>query len=250
MSAKHAFYHRLAVAGAVVATSGTALYSALAIPAGDPRAPLFVPLTILIAALAVLMHRVPKALWVAAIGGPLVLLVQALDPFRLLHPDSFVDFAPSVLIVAGSAAAFVGSIVALRERHAGTERGAKPVERIVLALGAAALVGIAAVSAAITFARPTTAMLPGGKEAVIVDADEDRWDPELLSVSATEETALLLRNTNWIAHTFHSDDLGVDVYLAPNSERIVEVRAKTPGTYEFVCDVTGHEMMVGRIRIT
>jgi heme/copper-type cytochrome/quinol oxidase subunit 2 len=71
-----------------------------------------------------------------------------------------------------------------------------------------------------------------------------------LSLPADGETVLLLRNQNWIAHTFHSDDLGIDVYLAPNSERVVEVRAKAPGTYAFSCDVTGHEMMVGTLRVT
>jgi heme/copper-type cytochrome/quinol oxidase subunit 2 len=83
-----------------------------------------------------------------------------------------------------------------------------------------------------------------------MNADEDRWDPDLLSVPAGAETVLLLRNQNWIAHTFHSDELGIDVYMAPRTERIVEIDAMAPGTYGFACDVTGHEMMIGTLRVT
>ena len=155
------FYHRVAIAGVLVAAVGTAIYAALAIPAGDPKAPLFAPAPIVLVAVAVLMRRTTKALWLAAIGGPIVLGVVAIDPFRLTHPDSFIDFVPSLLSVAGTAVAFVGSAAALRGRSRPPGHSTHRAEHAVIALGIVGLVAVSVYSAAATFTRPATASLPG-----------------------------------------------------------------------------------------
>ena len=242
------FYYRLAIAGVFVVAVGMSIYAATAIPAGDPSAPVFVPGAIVVFAIGALMRRTPKALWLGVVGFPLTLVVVAIDPFRLLHPDSFIDFVPSVLLLAGTATAFVGGAVELVQRRRHTERPSTLRERVLVGVGAVTLIAVASYSAFVTFSGDAGASLPDGRTAIAIEADEDRWIPSTISVSTVGETLLLVRNPDWFAHTFVVYALGIDTYVAPRSERIVEVPAPAKGSYRFACGVTGHEAMVGTLR--
>jgi hypothetical protein len=239
------FYYRVAIAGVFVVALGMSIYAATAIPAGDPSAPLFAPAAIAVFAIGALMRRTTKALWLAVIGFPLTLTIIAIDPFRLLHPDSFIDFVPSVLLMAGTATAFVGGAVELVQRRRRTERPSTLRERVLVGVGAATLIAVASYSAFMTFSANAKAALPGGRQAVVIEADEDRWVPNTIAVRTVGTTLLLVRNPDWFAHTFVVDALEIDTYVAPRSERIVEVPAPAEGTYPFACGVTGHEAMIG-----
>jgi hypothetical protein len=244
------FYYRLALAGVLVVGVGMSIYAATAIPAGDPSAPVFVPAAVVVFAIGAVMRRTTKALWLAVVGFPMTLVVIAIDPFRLLHPDSFIDFVPSVLLLAGTATAFVGGTVELVQRRRHTERASTLRERVLVTVGVATLMAVASYSAFVTFSRDAGAVLPDGRTVIAISADEDRWIPNTIALRSPGATLLLVRNPDWFAHTFVVDALDIDVYVGPRSEHVVEVPAPATGTYGFACGVTGHEAMVGTLRVT
>lgn len=232
----------------LLAAGSTGLYAAIAIPAGDPTAPLFVPGTIVLLVGAWLLHRFPRMLWVIAAAGPIAIAYSALDPFRLLHADSFIDFVPTVTGLVAAALATIAAIAAVLDRRRGRTPGASRRERVALAIGAVALVGLAAFSALATFRRPTTVALPDGESAVLISAGRDRWVPAESTLPSRGVVKVLVRNADWIAHTFAVPDLGVDVYVAPHRERVVTVQAASGRTYRFECTVTGHEGMISSLQ--
>lgn len=236
--------HRLAVAGVVVSASGAALWAALGVAVGEPIAPLFVPLAVAGSIVAVLAWRTPRALWLVVAGGPLVLAYFAADSGRLRHPDSFVEFVPSMLVVAGTVIAITSSLAALAaRRRASRSAGGR---RSLLAVGvcSAAVLALTAYSAVRTFGTATSVVEREGREAVVLTADRDRWVPDRLPVAAG---AILARNPDWFGHTIEVPELGLDTYLAPRSERLIEVAGAPSGAYAFSCTVTGHEQMTGTL---
>lgn len=76
------------------------------------------------------------------------------------------------------------------------------------------------------------------------------FDPDGLAIPANTDIALLLPNEGKALHSFTIDALGIDVYIAPESEGRVVINA-APGTYRFYCAVYGHATagMVGELTI-
>jgi len=66
---------------------------------------------------------------------------------------------------------------------------------------------------------------------------------------------ILVRNTDSYSHSFTIDDLAVDEYIPPRTDRLLRLRVDIPRTLEAAaarglvlsCVVTGHEDMVGRV---
>jgi hypothetical protein len=233
------FNHRLAFGSILVVVAGMLLYGFGAGAAGDPTARFFIPAVVVAILIAGAIRRSKKALWVPALGGVPVLSVFVVDPFRLLHPDSFFDFWPSLLMLAGTTTAFVASVLALR-----SDGSTFPFERHVVVVGVIALVASGIFSGYQTFFGPTSTT-----GTASVTAAEDRWDPATIEVDAMRPVAIVVRNPDWFAHTFVIDTLDVDIYIAPNRERMIEIEAP-PGAYRYECDVTGHAGMVGTLVAT
>jgi heme/copper-type cytochrome/quinol oxidase subunit 2 len=242
------FHHRLALAGQVLVAFATGLYSVLGVLAGDPSAPLFAPATVGLIAVTVLVHRTHKALWLLALGWPIYFVISALDPFRLLHLDSFVDFGPAVLALGGAGLAWVSSIVAIVRYRRGTDPAAPRAERAAIVVYGLVLAGVCVYSLGLTLSRASRVTLPDGRDAVVLTTAEDRWLPRTFTVPAGAGTLVLVRNPDWIAHTFAVAELGIDVYVAPRAERVVEIAPPSAKTYAFECSVTGHERMNGTLR--
>lgn len=123
-------------------------------------------------------------------------------------------------------------------------------ERVAIALMAAAVTALCAYSLVVTLSRPSSVTLPSGREAVVIEAHEDRWVPRTFVVDADAGTLVLVRNPDWIAHTFAVPELGIDVYVAPRGEHVVELQQADARTYRFECSVTGHEEMTGTFRVS
>lgn len=159
-------------------------------------------------------------------------------------PASFFDFAPAVLSVVGGVGASVGGVL-LRIDGRSEWRPA---------WGSAALEGLAggalvavALSAYLSFVDRPTILLPDGRRAAVVEMQGDVFLPGTVEGEGGEPLAVLVRNRDWYAHTFTVAELGVDVYVGPLAERLVELPGGRGGRYTLTCAVTGHEEMRGRV---
>lgn len=161
-------------------------------------------------------------------------------------PTSFFDFAPAVLVGWGGLGALVGGIL----RGIGSRRRWSPRwgSAILEAAVGLALVAVAS-SAYLSFLNRPTVVLQDGRRAAVVEMRADTFLPERIVGKTGERVAVLVRNRDWYGHTFTVGKLGVDVYVGPLAERLVELPGRS-GEYVLTCEVTGHEEMRGTVRIT
>lgn len=246
------FWTRLAAAGFLLIPLATAVQAA----AGNLVGVLGGPLPLVIAALVVgvvvvAMKRFHMAAFVLALFLTLVFLVFGL--FGLTHPDSFGDFGPSVLSIAGAVLAAVGSAKARSEQKRDVVTGASAIRRNSVWTAAAVLALIGATSAAQTVFRPASGAVAG---AQIVRMEQDAFEPTVLRARAGTRKTVFVRNDDAYAHTFTIDEASVDVYIGPLRAKRVSfsvpkgvAKGAGPSSIDFVCTVTGHDDMRGRLEI-
>ena len=177
---------------------------------------------------------------------PMVFLFGMLGMGDFEHPESFADFVPAVWRFVGLAVAVVAAFVAMRRRRTGTLGPAGPRERLAARIGVIALIAVSAGSFVLDAASRTTIARADG--AVVVNTLEDSFDPDDIHVEKGR-TRFLIRNDDSYAHTFTIDEIELDQYVAPRSDRLVTVTFDRTGTYDLYCAVTGHEDMNGKIDV-
>jgi hypothetical protein len=169
--------------------------------------------------------------------------------FLLLHPDSFADFVPALMRAVGALMAFFGTVQALRQRRRSALRPTGKNERRLLRAGAGALVAVAVLSAVLTYTGDSDADAPPG--ALVVETQADEFEPSEIRADAGEALLVFIQNTDSYAHTFTIDELEVDEYVGPRSERLVRFRVPNrPARLELWCAVTGHENMTGTLIVS
>jgi heme/copper-type cytochrome/quinol oxidase subunit 2 len=176
----------------------------------------------------------------ALIGAVGVVQTLAIAPFALpalAQPNSPVDFLHAIVSLLAGVTMAVAAVALLR-RRAGAPR------RLALAGALAMVVGVAIAGVA-TVATTSDALDPGQIEVV---AERNTWAPT--GVSATSSSVLYVDNRDLFHHTFTVDALGIDVDLPAATARTVSLDGAVPGVYDIVCDVPGHEDMVGTLEIT
>lgn len=203
------------------------------------------------AALVVLTGRlfVPAAV-LALLFVAMYALVGTME---LSHPESFADFVPALWRVVGALIALCGAMVGIAQRRRGTLGRPSARQRTAALLVAALLVGGGVASFALDARSSATVRNPAGAIEVVTEGDE--FEPDTFELERGERVTFLVRNTDSYAHTFTVDDLAVDVYVGPRTERLVTFDVDIPpgtGTRRIVlsCAVTGHEDMLGTIRVT
>ena len=80
-----------------------------------------------------------------------------------------------------------------------------------------------------------------------VRAFQFSFDPKEIRVKEGERVRLIITSED-VPHGFSLPDFGINEYLAPGKETIVEFTANKKGTFEFRCSVfcgTGHSNMRG-----
>lgn len=152
-------------------------------------------------------------------------------------PDSPLDFLDAVVGFMTTATMVVSGIALLRRRTGSPRR---------IALAGAAVLGVAAVVAAVGGLTATSDALDAGE--IEVAAAGYAWTPTDL-VAASGDT-LHVDNRDPSHHTFVIEALGLEVELPGNAARDLPLDGAAPGVYEYVCTVLGHESMVGTIEIT
>lgn len=155
----------------------------------------------------------------------------------LSHPESFLNFAVfGVLLIVLDLTGLIASVASLMNRSGD---GAA----VVYVAGAVIVVG-AIVSGIATASFESDTAQAGD---LVVVAEEVEFSPATLSGSGT--IGVFIENKDPVRHTFTIEDLDVDVNLPGGADQRVDITG-APGTYEFVCEVPGHESMKGTITIT
>jgi plastocyanin len=154
------------------------------------------------------------------------------------HPESFLNFAVFGVVLLGLAlTGIIASIAQLARRSDG---GAAKLVYGAMAVIALGIVG----SAVATLTLEDDLAEPGDVRIV---AEDFEFAPTQVSGSGT--VGILIENEDPGRHTFAIDELDLEVELPANTARRVEVTAP-PGTYEFHCQIAGHENMKGTVTIS
>jgi plastocyanin len=156
----------------------------------------------------------------------------------LAHPESFWSFLPAALSVMGAVVGAYGLVAVLR-RH-GPE-GAK----VAAALGAAAVVVLVGFAGVQTGAEPDDQPAEGD---IGMWAQDIEFKPSRLEAPAGE-FGIFIANDDLVRHNLTIEDLDVDAELPSKAFVRVPVDAE-PGTYEFFCDIPGHDDMTGTLEVT
>lgn len=186
-------------------------------------------------------RRFPRRAGPITVLVVMVLLILANAPAILqdiVHPESFANFA--LFGTVPLTFAFVGiiaSVAVLMSRS-----GAAATGVAYAALGV--IVVTVAWSAVATLTVSDDDLVAGDIRLV---AEEVEFIPSSLSASG-DTVAVFIENKDPFRHTFTIDSLDIEVELPASTDRRVEIDA-APGTYEFVCEVVGHDDMTGTLTI-
>lgn len=183
----------------------------------------------------------------AVLSLALLGLVGPFSLFSLSHPESATDFIPVVLMLAGALLGLIGSAVALMQGRRGTLReSATSTERSVLgiALGAVALAVL--LSMVLTATGRTTVSAQAKTGAAAVQMKNYMFAPNSVQVKAGDSVRVVVKNDDSTLHTFTLPQAGVDVTVAPGSEKVVEFKAPAAGVYQWYC--TPHSNSNGATR--
>jgi plastocyanin len=169
------------------------------------------------------------------IGLATVLLNIPIVLSDLSHPESAFGFSTTLFAVLASILAVLVGIAAWRSL---SERTAS---RATVAASAILVVGIA-VSTILALDLEDDPTEAGD---IRLSADTAEWVPGSLSATAGS-VAVYIENLDPVRHTFAIDALDLEVEVPASTGRRIEFTA-SPGSYEFICTVPGHEKMVGTI---
>ncbi|RDW19699.1 cupredoxin domain-containing protein [Oceanobacillus chungangensis] len=82
---------------------------------------------------------------------------------------------------------------------------------------------------------------------IVVELNDDYFNPDVITISNGESTKLLLKNVGKKEHTFTVEKLGIDVEIEPGKEKTITVKPEKTGTYELICRFHKNEGMVGKV---
>jgi plastocyanin len=153
---------------------------------------------------------------------------------NLAHPESPVSFLAEAFLLIGLGTVLLGAVGGLRRA-----RTRRPVAIGAVALGA--LAGVVSLIAAASV--DADARQPGDVPIEVVRA----VFPERVEVPAGP-AALWIDNQDPLHHTLVVEDSDVRVILPASTAVRAEVDL-APGTHRYLCDVPGHESMVGELHV-
>lgn len=183
-------------------------------------------------AIGIAIWQVRRRTGLAILGLSSVLLLAGSAPFavdRLGHPESGVDWAHSVIAMAGRLLVIALVVVAWRAR---SDTSARLVGAIALGL-----LGVMATVALVATAATSGDERQAGDVELVIDATAF---PDRIVVDSGD--VLYADNTHIFRHTFTVEGTDIDVELP--ALQAVRIPIDLPaGTYDVVCDVPGHDSM-------
>ena len=218
----------------------------------DDFMPILIPAIVLPLIVAGLVWRYGRwALIAAVIVGILAGAASGhtLD-YGLSNPDSFFDFVPGILLIAGSLLTVVGGIVAFIQRRRASPRAvATRAERGVLGLIVAVVLVFSVLSVVLTITGGESVAAEDRVGAIELGMSKIRFVPDQLDMQAGLVSRLVIDNGDLLIHTFTIDQLDIDHVVGPDTEVLIELPSLDPGTYIYTCEVHGHEDMKGTLTV-
>lgn len=210
------------------------------------------PVSVLFLGLGVALRFSGRPLYATAVISFLVSLPAVVTgaEYGVLHPEEFFEFTASVVLAASSITALVASVGAIVTRKTSAVASTAKLRRLFLAVPIVAGSAILFSAVVSILAEPT--IVRQGQPAQLVTAN-NRFLPREFSVIEGERVSFDISNEDDEAHTFSIDELEIDQYLGPSSDRQVTFRVdlEEPATaLRLYCAINGHEAMVGTIRVT
>jgi hypothetical protein len=206
-----------------------AIFVALMVLAGEVTPFWVMPAVVYLVLGAFVMRRAPRWLLIVAIVLPLLQVGTGL-PFvipGLTHPETPASFLPDALVIIVSIVVVIGAALALRGSSSRARRRVATFATLLAA--AAALISVFAASGITSDARQSG-------DVAVAAANTDY--PE--RVEAPQGGALWVDNQDPFRHTFVVEGTDVRAEL-PGATAVRLDIDLAPGTYTFICDVTGHE---------
>ena len=208
----------------------------MAVLAGEVIPPLVIIPILFLVAMAVRRSRHKAGTIALLVFGVLALGGNA--PFvadDLGHAsDAPLQFAVSLAMLVGVLAVIAGAIGSLR---AWEGRRVRPV-----LIGAGAVVLAGAIAAGAISAGSDSDVAQSGD--VTVETKDIEFAPERVTVASGG--GVFVDNADLVRHTFTVEGESIDLAVPAGLARRVDVDLP-PGTYEFVCEVPGHEDMKGTL---
>ena len=84
----------------------------------------------------------------------------------------------------------------------------------------------------------------------VVEMNDTTFQPDRLEIPHDQAVRLVIENNDLVIHTFTIKDLNVEYAMGGRSEKLADIPAAAPGTYEFTCQVPGHEDMKGTLVVS
>ena len=163
------------------------------------------------------------------IGGNLPFIIE-----DLAHPDTPAGFVPIWLMVVTTVFLLVAGVMALRA--AASAPRVAGIAAVVVALAGVVVSLVSASGVSDDERQP---------DDVLVAAEDTEYPEELTVASGG---ALFVENHDLFRHTFVVDDHDIKAQVPGSSSKRVEIDLE-PGTYDFRCDVPGHERMEGELTV-
>ena len=189
------------------------------------------------------------ALTLAAIWAVLMLIAGLLFlEAAVSHINSFWDFAPAVAAIVARLAASVGGIGAFVQRRRGTVRQTATIAERWSLLGATAIVVVLVLLSGVLHVASLESVSADERSgAIAVGMKDTLFDPTEIMIQAGQPATVVVKNMDLGVHTFTVHELGINEVLIGGSEKLIAIAASNPGSYEFVCEIPGHEAMKGTL---
>lgn len=169
-------------------------------------------------------------------------------PTAISSPNSFFDFAGTLVSTVALLMILVGCIVAFFQRNEPVATGS-PTAIVAIKGIVAALAVLSIMSAVFTVASIEKVSAADKQGAILVRADKTEWNTESIEGRSDGTLKLLIKNSDPFLHTFTVDGLNMDFKVTPGSEKLIVLERPLAGTYEFICTIAGHENMKGTLTI-
>jgi uncharacterized cupredoxin-like copper-binding protein len=184
---------------------------------------------------------------VGAVIG-LLLLTEGADIY-LTTPESFFDFTITLFGLVGILIALGASLAGTVQHFRQSVNAGASVPVAVKGIGMA-LVLLAALSLILTVSQTGDVSATEAEGAIVITADEAKYDVKLVEARPGEDVRILVRNTDPIMHTFTIHDLDIDYRIGPWSEKLIILEGLDARIYGFICRIPGHELdMTGAIQV-
>jgi plastocyanin len=205
----------------------------------DPGLP--ITLVVMLVGLALTTRDRKAGPIVLLITSGFLLLIAGFFAFQVfLVPQSTLYFVVNVVFVVAGICTLLASTVLVRGGEKSSNSAAKRA-----AVSAGSLIGLLTIVALllrIGYEEP-----PSNSGDISISANDNEFIPDRVDAGPGRVT-VVVENEDFSIHTFSIEHLDVSQYL-PGGVRSEVVFQADPGTYEYFCEIPGHEEMKGTLRI-